>query len=287
MAFAAAALASALAMSQADLPSLAEPAPTPSLNGGPNLCRVLDRFAVENDLPMPFFTRLIWQESRFNPRAQSWAGAQGIAQFMPGTAASRGLLDPFEPATALRESAAYLRELRNTFGNLGLAAAAYNAGPYRVTQWLEHKAALPEETVSYVQTVTGRSISDWAGPDAAKWENAPNPQDANCDDVALLLTLPPAAAAAELPSAPWKPWGVQIAGAWTQGPVLAAFERIRRRFPEIIADRSPLVLRVRPAFAPALHYVVRLGEDSAAAANLLCNRLRAAGGACDVTRNPH
>jgi hypothetical protein len=286
MAFAVAVLASALAMSQADWPSLAEPAPTPSLNGGPNLCRVLDRVAVENGLPMPFFTRLIWQESRFNPRAQSWAGAQGIAQFMPGTAASRGLLDPFEPATALRESAAYLRELRNTFGNLGLAAAAYNAGPYRVTQWLGHDAALPEETVAYVQIVTGRSVWDWASPDATKLENAPAQQEANCDDVASLLTLPPAASA-ELPNAPWKPWGVQIAGAWTQGPVLAAFERIRRRFPEIIADREPLVLRVRPAFAPALHYVVRLGEDSAAAANRLCDRLRAAGGACDVTRNPH
>jgi hypothetical protein len=285
MAFAAAVLASALAMSQADLPSLAEPAPTPSLNGGPNLCRVLDRVAVENGLPMSFFTRLIWQESRFNPRAQSWAGAQGIAQFMPGTAASRGLLDPFEPTTALRESAAYLRELRNTFGNLGLAAAAYNAGPYRVSRWLAHDAALPEETVAYVQIVTGRSVWDWASADAAKWESAPGTQDANCDDVARLLTLP--APPAELPKPPWKPWGVQIAGAWNQGPVLAAFERIRRRFPEIIADRPPLVLRVRPAFAPALHYVVRLGEDSASAANRLCDRLRAAGGACDVTRNPH
>lgn len=291
MAFAAAVLASALTISQPDpsqpdLPSLAEPAPTPSLtDGGPNLCHFLDSVAVENGLPMPFFTRLIWQESRFDPRAQSSAGALGIAQFMPGTAASRGLADPFEPKTALRESAAYLRELRNTFGNLGLAAAAYNAGPYRVAQWLAHKADLPEETVAYVQVVTGRSVSEWAIPDAAKWESDPVPRDVGCDDVARLLALPAAPVAAP-PNGPWKPWGVQIAGAWTQGPVLAAFERFRRRYPEILADRPPLILRVRPPFAPALHYVVRLGEDTVAAANQLCLRLRAAGGACDVLRNP-
>jgi hypothetical protein len=255
------------------------------MTGGPTLCRVLDRVAVDNGLPMPFFTRLIWQESRFDPHAQSSAGALGIAQFMPGTAASRGLVDPFEPTTALRESAAYLRELRTTFGNLGLAAAAYNAGPYRVSQWLAHRAALPDETVAYVEIVTGRSVFDWAAEDAAKLESTPVPQDIGCDDVARLLALPPAPVAAP-PNGPWKPWGVQIAGAWTQGPVLAAFERIRRRFPEIFADRPPLILRVRPPFAPALRYVLRLGEDTAAAANQLCARLRASGGACDVLRNP-
>ncbi len=272
-------------MSQAASPSLAEPAPTPSLNGGPNLCRILDQAAVENDLPMSFFVRLIWQESRFNPRAQSWAGAEGIAQFMPVTAAGRGLADPFEPATALQESAAYLRELRNTFGNLGLAAAAYNAGPYRVSQWLAHKTSLPQETIDYVRIVTGRSVWDWSSPDAAKWEMASLPQDVDCDQAGRLLTLPVAPQASS-PAAPWKPWGVQLAGAWTQGPVLAAFERIRRQFSDILTDRQPLILRVRPAFAPALRYVARIGAATAGEANRLCERLRAAGGACDVMRNP-
>src|SRR5579883_3562882 len=216
MVIAAAVLSSALVMSEAASPSLAEPAPTPSLNGGPNLCRILDQAAVENDVPMPFFVRLIWQESRFNPRAQSWAGAEGVAQFMPATAATRGLADPFEPTTALQESAAYLRELRNTFGNLGLAAAAYNAGPYRVSQWLAHKASLPDETIAYVQIVTGHSVWDWSSPDAAKWEKASLPGDVDCDQADRLLTLPAAPQAAPS-SAPWKPWGVQLAGAWTQG----------------------------------------------------------------------
>ena len=76
------------------------------------LCEAIEASARRNDLPYPFFTRLIWQESRFDPGAVSPAGAQGVAQFMPATAAERGLADPFEPARALDESAAYLKDLR-------------------------------------------------------------------------------------------------------------------------------------------------------------------------------
>src|SRR3954451_16560835 len=97
------------------------------------ICSTLAQAAADNDIPEEFFTRLIWQESRFDPSAVSPAGAQGIAQFMPQTAAMRGLIDAFDPLQALRESANYLRELRITFrGKLGLAAAAYNAGPGQV-----------------------------------------------------------------------------------------------------------------------------------------------------------
>ena len=97
-----------------------------------DICRALEEDAAENELPVEFFARVIWQESRFNARAVSRAGAQGIAQFMPRTADWRGLADPFDPIGALRHSASYLRDLRNRFGNLGLAAAGYNAGPGRV-----------------------------------------------------------------------------------------------------------------------------------------------------------
>ena len=62
-------------------------------------------------------------------------GAQGIAQFMPGTASERGLFDPFDPVSALPKAAEFLEELHHTFGNLGLAAAAYNAGPMVVGNW--------------------------------------------------------------------------------------------------------------------------------------------------------
>jgi hypothetical protein len=99
--------------------------------------------AQAHGLPTEFFKNLIWQESRFKPYAISRAGAQGIAQFMPGTAQWRGLSDPFNAAEALQESARWLRELWAEFGNLGLAAAAYNAGPGRVSRWLTGRSDLP------------------------------------------------------------------------------------------------------------------------------------------------
>ena len=75
------------------------------------LCGALEAAARKDELPLGFFTRLIWQESRMNPAARSPAGAQGVAQFMPATAGERGLLDPFEPTPALEESAGYLKDL--------------------------------------------------------------------------------------------------------------------------------------------------------------------------------
>src|SRR5215472_14294839 len=104
------------------------PSATPSNGAAPvaRICDALAAAATENDLPVDFFARLIWQESRFDPTAVSRAGAQGVAQFMPATANARGLADPFDPFEAIAHSAKLLRDLRREFGNLGLAAAAYN-----------------------------------------------------------------------------------------------------------------------------------------------------------------
>src|SRR4051812_15308653 len=97
------------------------------------LCETIDQSAAAYDLPTEFFARLIWRESRLQANAVSSAGAQGIAQFMPQTAALRNLDDAFDPAQALPASAHYLDDLRDRFGNLGLAAAAYNSGEQRVS----------------------------------------------------------------------------------------------------------------------------------------------------------
>ena len=88
------------------------------------ICDALAAAAGENNLPVDFFARLIWQESRFDPTAVSRAGAQGVAQFMPATANSRGLADPFDPIESIAHSAKLLSDLRRELGNLGLAAAA-------------------------------------------------------------------------------------------------------------------------------------------------------------------
>jgi soluble lytic murein transglycosylase-like protein len=126
------------------------------------ICRMIKAAARWHALPTRFLTRLIWQESRFRVSAVSHAGAQGIAQFMPATAAERGLNDPFDPGQALWAAAGLLSSLERRFGNLGLAAAAYNAGPGRVSDWLRNKRRLPEETRNYVEAITGRPASSWA-----------------------------------------------------------------------------------------------------------------------------
>ena len=84
---------------------------------------MLDRPAAENALPVEFFARVIWQESRFDARAVSPKGAAGIAQFMPATASGT-----VSPTRSIPWSCCgirlLLRELLDRFGNLGLAAAA-------------------------------------------------------------------------------------------------------------------------------------------------------------------
>jgi hypothetical protein len=125
------------------------------------LCNALLTSAENNDLPVPFFANLIWQESRLRDDTVSRAGALGIAQFMPEVAAETGLDDPFDPRQALPASARLLRTLREHFGNLGFVAAAYNAGAHRVSEWLQHHRALPRETRDYVVKVTGRSAEQW------------------------------------------------------------------------------------------------------------------------------
>jgi len=125
------------------------------------ICDTLTRAAERNNLPLSFFIRLLFQESAFQPGIVSSAGAEGIAQFMPETSASEGLHNPFDPAEAIPASARFLRKLIGQFGNLGLAAAAYNAGPKRIQDWLAKKGRLPEETQGYVKTVTGRPAETW------------------------------------------------------------------------------------------------------------------------------
>ena len=152
------------------------------------ICGEISRRARESGLPEDFLARLIWKESLFNPRAVSPKGAQGIAQFMPGTAKLRGLSDPFDPLMALAASATYLAELRATFGNLGLAAAAYNAGEARARRFKEGKSGLPYETQDYVLFITGRGHEEWRMAGANF--NTPaigNSRDFSAECIALVL----------------------------------------------------------------------------------------------------
>ena len=240
----------------------------------------IEQAAALHRIPLDFFAALIWQESRFNPRAISPAGAQGIAQFMPGTARWRGLSDPFEPAQALLESARWLRELRAEFGNLGLAAAAYNAGPERVRKWLTGGGFLPAETRAYVQIITGRTADDWARCPAQDGSG----EAAGCHDVPKFLVRAAAPKAIEREN--WGPWGLQLIGDWSETRALAEYQKLQQRFPAILGDRKPLVLRGRMAGrGSAAFYRIRVAEGSRDGANSLCARLERAGGKCLVFRN--
>ena len=151
------------------------------------ICDALTEAARSNDLPAPFFIRLLFQESGFRPGVISSAGALGIAQFMPETANERGLDNPFDPAQAIPASARLLRDLSRKFGNLGLAAAAYNAGPKRIQDWLANKGPLPQETQDYVRNITSWPAATWTGSQQAGSPAVRLPQQAPCQELAGLL----------------------------------------------------------------------------------------------------
>ena len=136
--------------------------PEESQTPAPDFCSALKDAAEQASIPIAFFARLLWQESRFQSNEVSSAGAQGIAQFMPTTAAEVGLQNPFDPLQALPASARLLRGLHDEFGNLGLAAAAYNAGSGRIRKWLSRTSPLPRETQNYVRIITGSAAEDWS-----------------------------------------------------------------------------------------------------------------------------
>jgi hypothetical protein len=149
-----------------------------------SMCTAVAAVARANKLPIPFFANLIWQESNFDTKTISRAGAQGVAQFMPKTAVEYGLINPFEPIHALNVAGKFLRELYDQFGNLGMAAAAYNAGPRRVIAWMAKRGDLPAETRRYVLKVTGHPPEQWVGDKAKDPEVTLMPAKAPCVEVA-------------------------------------------------------------------------------------------------------
>lgn len=248
------------------------------------LCTLIETSAAENGLPLGFFTRLIWKESRFRGDAVSPKGAQGIAQFMPGTAAERGLDDPFDAASAIPASAGFLAELKQRFGNLGLAAAAYNAGPERVSDWLADGATLPFETQSYVLAITGVPAETWADPNGKPVLPADADNAKDCVTLAALLKGPGAELTPEIETA-HAPWGVQVAGGFSRALAINAYSTLKARFPSLIADRAPMIIGGRmPGRGTRAFYRVRVPVETRAEGEEFCTKLKAAGGSCIVLR---
>ncbi|RWA68764.1 lytic transglycosylase domain-containing protein [Mesorhizobium sp.] len=247
------------------------------------VCDLIETQAEQNRLPKDFFARLIWKESRFDPNAVSPVGAEGIAQFMPGTAKLRGLADPFDIEQAIPASAKYLAEMKVGYGNLGLAAAAYNAGENRVSRWLDSGGFLPMETESYVFDVMGEPVDKFS--DAA-YAGAIQPLDPKtsfavaCRQLPVIMSRTVAMASINV-----KPWGVQVAGNFRRSAAIGQWLRVRSRFPALLASHDPVVSRVRTPIGRRGIYAVRIGADSRAEANGICDKLQSVGGACVVMRN--
>lgn len=245
----------------------------------------MDRVAAIHNIPPAFFAHLIWRESLFRPEAVSPKGAEGIAQFMPGTARLRALENSFDVVQALKASSGYLDELRLRFGNLGLAAAAYNAGESGLSRFLS-SGHLPIETRDYVFAITGQTVETWrdSPPDSV----APDLRDGMPFREACLalaetrqMNEPVLAGSAD-----WAPWGVQLAAHYNPSVADRLFTISLARLPEPLNTERAVIVRQRGGnFGYRPRYAARIGRETRAAATKLCSTIRAAGVACTVFRN--
>ena len=268
--------------------TLLHSAPSPAAVGEENvvgsICSLIDSSARAQGLPVGFLTRLIWQESNFQTDAVSPAGARGIAQFMPATAGARGLANPFDPEAAIPKAAELLAEMRKQFGNLGLAAAAYNAGPGRVAQFVAGQADLPGETQDYVSIITRHAASEWRGADAAKLTDEAVFPDASCVQIVSKFRRGEPTLFAH--SSFWAPWGVQISGAFNKAAALREYTRASAAYAQILGGVQPMILAGRlrwRGYRP--YYRVRAPAQSRQQAEQICAKLEKVGGACVVLRN--
>lgn len=149
----------AVATAHADRPYPARLPQLPAVAARGGLCPIPARFrsafvaaARETTLPLPLLVAVAEVESRFRPDAVSAAGARGLLQVMPTTAAAVDL-DANVPATNVLAGARYLRMLLDRFRSTDLALAAYNAGPAAVDR---AGGAPGAETLTYVANVTRR-----------------------------------------------------------------------------------------------------------------------------------
>ena len=260
------------------------------------VCRLIDASAKERRLPVELFARLIWRESAFRNSALSPKGAQGLAQFMPGTALERGLADPFDPEQAIPHSASFLADLRSQFGNFGLAAAAYNAGAGRVQAWMARTAGLPDETRRYVVAITGLSPESWVARGREDVASAEAAHGISCLQVTAALRMgragqPQIAGMEGQTDADWEeaapaPWGVQLAANFSKARALKFFAREVKSYADLLGDVRPMIIGTlfrsrgnRP------FYRVRVPVQTREEAESLCARIRKARGSCMVLRS--
>jgi hypothetical protein len=281
----------------ADQPAEEPLKPVATTDAQNSICLLLESAARANGLPVEFFARVIWQESRFRPNAvgpmtRSGRRAQGIAQFMPGTAAERNLLNPFDPIQALPKSAEFLRDLRREFGNLGLAAAAYNAGPRRVREWLAGTGYMPSETRHYVHAITGATVEQWAkGSDKGDASDKRQQGGSDCGMLMARLKREPNpfvdALERRIETGSGQPWSVILTAGFSRQRILGTYAALEQRHAGILTGHDAFITQMQlRSRGPRPFYQVRIGASDRTAANDICNRIRRDRGACVILRNP-
>lgn len=251
-----------------------------------SVCAAVDAASGQHQVDRVFFARLLWRESLFDPNAVSPKGAQGIAQFMPETAERRNLADPFEPLGAVSASASFLADLKKSFGNLGLAAAAYNAGEQRVTDWLAGKRGLPDETRDYVAFITGRPAEDWKLSTASYVMPALGKDGDFAVQCAALATREAGPVQTGMRRGAVQPWGAMLAADFSESRALGMFRRLKLRFPQLLDGQLPMVIRKRNLSRGSRKMAfVLVGAKTREAAQNLCSRYTGAGLPCVVRKS--
>lgn len=168
--------------------------------------------AAQHQLDPALLNGMIWVESRFDPKAKSPAGARGLMQLMPSTAAylakrmGEQSARAYDPEFNVHAGALYLAEMKQKFGDEQLAVAAYHAGPGNVKKWVEAGQPMPDYSEAYVAKVMeararfagvdmhGRHSGQRAKP-VAQPESKPTPVVDPVDELVPpdLATLPSAA----------------------------------------------------------------------------------------------
>ncbi len=257
-------------------------AQTPTVD---DVCRALEQSAAENALPVEFFARVIWQESRFDARAVSPKGAEGIAQFMPR---DRQLARPRRSVRSDRGAAAFGCLLARTAGPVWQSwtrCGSVQCRSRRVSAWLTSHRALPAETRNYVALVTGWTADEWASSSPPEKADTTIPQGVPCTRLANLILAPKQERQRIVAYIPR--WGIQLAAHLSESTAWAIYRDRLKRFGSLIGDREPIVLHKEiPGMGRAKRYIITIADDDRGPLDKVCRKLIAADATCDVLRNP-
>lgn len=150
--------------------------PKKGLSGISQFSDQINSAAATYGIDPNLLSAVIKAESSGNPNAQSSAGAQGLMQLMPATAASLGVTNSFDPTQNINAGAQYLSQLFNQFGNWPEALAAYNWGPGNVATYTDD--SWPTETQNYVS-----GILNSLGGSVAAATTSLDPSDSNVSNL--------------------------------------------------------------------------------------------------------